>query len=419
MIEVRNLVKKYGDHAAVDDLTFTVEEGQIYGFLGPNGAGKSTTMNIITGCLAATSGEVRIDGHDIFKEPREAKALIGYLPEQPPLYPDMTPREYLDFVAQVKGVGNKQQRAAAVSEVMDKTGIFEVRDRLIKNLSKGYKQRVGLAQAILGDPKVIILDEPTVGLDPAQIVEIRGVIKSLAEGHTVIFSSHILSEVSEICSRILIISGGKLVAEDTPEALESRFVSSPVLYASIKGDPESVRSALLSVDGVTDVEVSDQKEDGTVDVTVQCAPGANVLEAISLSLLQNGCLLLRMEEGRASLEDVFMELIAQEPVSAAPHPTEETPEFDADALLNGTVQSAYAQHEPFDTPASQDDEADVPEDADPPEEADADESPVKTVLKAEEGDMAESADDAAEDENDPAVIQDDVQEGGEIDDGNL
>ncbi|MBQ7547435.1 MAG: ABC transporter ATP-binding protein [Clostridia bacterium] len=386
MIEVRNLVKKYGDHAAVDDLTFTVEQGQIYGFLGPNGAGKSTTMNIITGCLAATSGEVRIDGHDIFKEPRAAKALIGYLPEQPPLYPDMTPREYLDFVAQVKGVGKKQQRAEAVLSVMEKTGIVDVQDRLIKNLSKGYKQRVGLAQAILGDPQVIILDEPTVGLDPAQIVEIRGVIKSLAEDHTVIFSSHILSEVSEICSRILIISGGKLVAEDTPEALESRFVSAPVLYATVKGDPDSIESALRSVEGVTDVELSAAKEDGTTDVTVQCASGAEVLEAISLALLQNGCLLLRMEEGRASLEDVFMELIAQEPAPQAPQDTDATPEFDADALLNGTVESAYAQHSPFDSPTEPDEEAPAAED-----------SPV----------------------NDTTETIDDAQEGGEADDSDL
>ena len=203
MIEVNHLVKQYGDHRAVDDLSFTVQQGQIYGFLGPNGAGKSTTMNIITGCLAATSGDVRIDGHDIYKQPLEAKRAIGYLPEQPPLYPDMTPREYLDFVGELKGL-KKKERAAEVDAVMEKTGLVEVRDRLIKNLSKGYKQRVGLAQAILGDPQVVILDEPTVGLDPAQIIEIRSVIKSLAHEHTVIFSSHILSEVSGICNQILI-----------------------------------------------------------------------------------------------------------------------------------------------------------------------------------------------------------------------
>ncbi|MBQ7543243.1 MAG: ABC transporter ATP-binding protein [Clostridia bacterium] len=383
MIEVRNLVKKYADHPAVDDLSFTVDRGQIYGFLGPNGAGKSTTMNIITGCLAATSGEVRIDGHDIYKDAREAKKLIGYLPEQPPLYPDMTPVEYLDFVAQAKGVG-KKDRADAVYSVMEKVGILDVQNRLIRNLSKGYKQRVGMAQAILGDPKVIILDEPTVGLDPAQIVEIRGVIKSLANDHTVIFSSHILSEVSEICSRILIISHGKLVAEDTPQALESRFAVKPVLNASVKGDPTAIANALLSVQGVSDVNISEVKDDGVVDVIVTCERGVNVLESISLALLQNNCLLLRLEESRASLEDVFMELVGDPavPQIAEPEP-EQTLEVDAQALLDGSIGSAYDAHELFNTPS------------------DADEG--QTVSDPQPDDPT-----------------DDVQqEGGETDDGNL
>ena len=211
MIEVNHLTKQYGDHTAVSDLSFTIEDGQIYGFLGPNGAGKSTTMNIMTGCLAATSGEVKIGGYDIFEESREAKRLIGYLPEQPPLYLDRTPREYLRFVGRAKGLSGKEL-AAQVEHVMSVTQTGDVADRLIKNLSKGYKQRVGIAQALLGNPKIIILDEPTVGLDPRQIIEIRDLIKSLGKEHTVILSSHILSEVQAVCQTILIISKGRLVA---------------------------------------------------------------------------------------------------------------------------------------------------------------------------------------------------------------
>ena len=371
MIEVRNLVKKYGDHVAVDDLTFTVEDGQIYGFLGPNGAGKSSTLNIITGCLAATSGEVLIDGHDIYKDARAAKACIGYLPEQPPLYPDMTSREYLEFVAEMKGI-RKKDRAQSVRDVMEKTALSDVQNRLIKNLSKGYKQRVGLAQAILGDPKVVILDEPTVGLDPAQIIEIRGMIKSLAESHTVIFSSHILSEVSEICTRILIMSDGRIVAEDTPENLESRFVSTPVLSVSIKGAPEAVRTALDSLDGVTDAQITDG-ENGTTDVVLTCEKGVDIKEPLALAMLQNGCLILRLEESRASLEDVFMELISQQPEIPAQfddviESDDETLEVDAQALLDGTVGSAYDAHEAFDAPGDEPEENDKPEETGEPDD---------------------------------------------------
>ena len=219
MIEVRNLVKKYGTHLAVDHLDFKIESGRIYGFLGPNGAGKSTTMNIMTGYLGATEGEVLIDGQDILKEPEEAKKHIGYLPEQPPLYVDMTVREYLEFVAELKGIA-RAKREEEITEIEKMVKIWEVENRLIKNLSKGYRQRVGLAQAILGFPEIIILDEPSVGLDPKQIIEIRDLIRKLAKKHTVILSSHILAEVREVCDYILIISKGKLVASDTPENLE-------------------------------------------------------------------------------------------------------------------------------------------------------------------------------------------------------
>ena len=218
MIEVRNLTKKYGDHEAVSDISFTVEEGHIYGFLGPNGAGKSTTMNIITGYIAATSGDVIINGHDILKEPRAAKSCIGYLPEVPPVYQDLTVREYLEFAAEIKGM-KKQAKKDAVAEAVKTAMLEEVEQRLIKNLSKGYKQRVGLAQAIIGLPEVLILDEPTSGLDPKQIMEMRDLIKRLGDDHTVILSSHILSEVSAICDHVIMISGGKIVANDSLEAL--------------------------------------------------------------------------------------------------------------------------------------------------------------------------------------------------------
>ncbi len=375
MIEVKHLVKRYGNHLAVDDLSFTVEQGQIYGFLGPNGAGKSTTMNILTGCLAATSGEVRINGYDIFKQPLQAKAAIGYLPEQPPLYPDMTVREYLDFVAQMKRVA-KKTRADAVRGVMEKTGLTDVQDRLIKNLSKGYKQRVGLAQAILGDPKVIILDEPTVGLDPAQIIEIRNVIRGLAEEHTVIFSSHILSEVNEICSRVLIIAGGKLVAENTPEELEAQFIGTPALHVTLQGDPEAADAAVQPLEQVDSCEHTDAQEDGTFMLHLTYAPGTSVKSArlaLSRALSDAGCLILGIEESKASLEDVFMELISQDTDLTAgaqegeADPNTEPLEVDAQALLDGTVGSAYDAHEAFDAPAAQ--PQDAPDETQTPPEA--------------------------------------------------
>ncbi len=311
MIEVKNLVKKYGDHLAVDNISFTVEKGQIYGFLGPNGAGKSTTMNIITGCLSATSGTVLINGHDILTDAIKAKSSIGYLPEQPPLYTDMTAEEYLSFVGSLKGIKKKQLKDA-VAAVIEKTGIFDVKNRLIKNLSKGYKQRVGLAQAILGDPEVIILDEPTVGLDPAQIIEIRNVIKSLAGEHTVIFSSHILSEVSEICNRILIISGGKIIAENSPENLEAGIVSNDVIYVSVNGTVENVEKALGNIGEVVSFKIEKTHQDGKVDIVIECAKDSDVAADISKALFENECYIIKLEEKKASLEDVFMELIGSE-----------------------------------------------------------------------------------------------------------
>lgn len=246
MIEVKHLCRKYGEHRAVDDLSFTIENGYVYGFLGPNGAGKSTTMNMITGCLAATSGQILIDGYDIFEDAQEAKKRIGYLPEIPPLYQDMTVREFLNFVAKAKGVP-KQALDEQLFSVVSLAGLEEVEERLIKNLSKGYKQRVGIAQALLANPEIIILDEPTVGLDPKQIIEVRDLIRELGKDHTVILSSHILSEVRSVCDQILIISKGKLVANDTPENLEK-------LYA-----PKSFEEIFLELTG-EEAEIAEEAD---------------------------------------------------------------------------------------------------------------------------------------------------------------
>ena len=246
MIEVKNLVKKYGNHLAVDHLNFTIEEGHIYGFLGPNGAGKSTTMNIMTGYLGATEGEVLINGHDILKEPEEAKKQIGYLPELPPLYMDMTVREYMEFAAELKKIP-KEKRAESIEDVEKLVKIKDVEKRLIKNLSKGYRQRVGLAQAVLGFPEIIILDEPSVGLDPKQIIEIRELIRKLAKKHTVILSSHILAEVREVCDYIMIISKGKLVASDTPENLERYLGESGLIEIETRTEASKVKEVLKNV----------------------------------------------------------------------------------------------------------------------------------------------------------------------------
>ncbi len=255
MIEVRHLTKRYGDHTAVDDLSIFIPAGQVYGFLGPNGAGKTTTMNIMTGCLAASEGQVLIDGHDIYSEAATAKKRIGYLPEQPPLYPDMTPGEYLRFVGRAKGLHGAQLKDR-VTAVMEKTRITDMQNRLIRNLSKGYRQRVGIAQAILGDPDVIILDEPMVGLDPAQIIEMRELILELGKSHTVILSSHILSEISMVCDHIMIISHGKLVASGTPEELSRHFSAEGSLQLTIKGTTEQVIAALAGLQGLQRLQVS-------------------------------------------------------------------------------------------------------------------------------------------------------------------
>ena len=307
MIEVSNLTKKYGDHIAVDHLSFRVEKGQIYGFLGPNGAGKSTTMNIITGYLAATEGTVTIDGKDVQKDPEEAKRAIGYLPELPPLYVDMTVREYLEFVAELKKVP-KKERKQQIDEVMEMTQITDMQQRLIRNLSKGYRQRVGLAQAILGYPEVIILDEPTVGLDPKQIIEIRDLIRKLGENHTVILSSHILSEVSAVCDHIMIIAHGKLVASDSPENLQKLMSGSMELNLEVKGSAAAVKSALQEISQIDRIEENTEASKNVAKLKVISKENADIREQVFYALADAKLPILEMTHAEKSLEDIFLEL---------------------------------------------------------------------------------------------------------------
>lgn len=312
MITVDHLTKCYGDFTAVHDLSFEIEEGHVYGFLGPNGAGKSTTMNIMTGCLSATEGHVRIDGHDIFEEPKLAKKLIGYLPEQPPLYLNETPTEYLRFVGQAKGLKGSELEEQ-MREVMELTRIDQVRNRSISALSKGYKQRVGIAQALLGRPKVIILDEPTVGLDPIQIIEIRDLIRQLGRDHTVIFSSHILSEVQTICDQILIISHGRLIAFDKPENLEKRLLSPNEITLVVEAPPEKIRDILSGVDHLTQTEFSQENGCTTVRLKTDVRDIHAVSREIFLAFAHHDTPLLEMSLKKANLEDIFIELTEQAP----------------------------------------------------------------------------------------------------------
>lgn len=317
MIEVENLVKKYGCHMAVDHLSFHVERGQIYGFLGPNGAGKSTTMNIMTGYLAATEGVVKINGHNILTQPEEAKKCIGYLPELPPLYPEMTVYEYLKFAAELKKLLKKEMETQ-LKEVMELTMIEDVGHRLIRNLSKGYKQRVGLAQAVLGFPEVIILDEPTVGLDPKQIIEIRDLIRRLGEKHTIILSSHILSEVSAVCDRIMIISGGKLVATGSPEELQMRMSGKVRLKISILGTKELVENALQDILVLKDSQITYTKnKEETVagmecyDVSMETENRADIRREVGMALAKAQIPVISMVQEENSLEDIFLKLTSE------------------------------------------------------------------------------------------------------------
>ena len=311
MIEVESLTKKYGSHVAVDNLSFRVERGMIYGFLGPNGAGKSTTMNMMTGYIAATSGTVKINGYDILKNPEQAKKSIGYLPELPPVYPDMTVYEYLRFVAELKKV-KKNERQAQIEDVMKQTQIEDVKGRLIKNLSKGYKQRVGLAQAIIGYPEVIILDEPTVGLDPKQIIEIRELIRELAKKHTIILSSHILSEVSAVCDHIMIISKGKLVASDTPEGLMTLLKGGRQMKLSLLGEQSKVEELLRSMESVKDFSMQPPRAKGMVSVNIRTEDTEDIRVELFHRLAAADMPIMELSLSEKSLEDVFLELTGEE-----------------------------------------------------------------------------------------------------------
>ena len=311
MIEVKNLVKRYGSVEAVRGVSFTVQKGMIYGFLGPNGAGKSTTMNIITGTLAATEGEVTVNGCDIYEDPVGAKSAVGYLPEQPPLYPDMTPNEYLAFVGEARGLrGDKLWDA--IDRAVEKTGLGEYADRLIKNLSKGYRQRVGIAQAILADPEIVILDEPTVGLDPRQIIEIRDLIRALGRDHTVILSSHILTEISAVCDYVIIIAHGRIVASDTLENLTKQYEGKNYIDLTVRGDESSVRRAVESIPGVEEVTV-DPKPLGRLHVRIAADSAADIREDVFFRFADARMPILSMEYEEVTLEKIFLELTGEAP----------------------------------------------------------------------------------------------------------
>ena len=309
MITVEHLTKCYGNFTAVDDLSFEIDEGHVYGFLGPNGAGKTTTMNIMTGCLSATAGTVKIDGHDIFDEPNEAKKLIGYLPEQPPLYLSETPEEYLRFVGEAKGLKGAELKRQ-IEEVMEQTKITEMRNRRISALSKGYKQRVGIAQALLGDPKVIILDEPTVGLDPIQIIEIRDLIKELGQHRTVIFSSHILSEVQTICDEIMIITHGKLVAFGEPEKLMHDLLTPNEITITAEAEKPKVEEILAGISGITETVYPELQEEQftTVRIKTDMKEIYDMSRQLFKGFVDAGVVLLEMALKQVNLEDVFIEL---------------------------------------------------------------------------------------------------------------
>jgi ABC-2 type transport system ATP-binding protein len=317
VIEVQHLTKRYGPVTAVDDISFTVQRGEILGFLGPNGAGKTTTMRVLTGYMPPTDGKAVVAGYDVFEQPIEAKRRTGYLPETPPLYPDMTVRDYLSFVARIKGVP-RGERTARIDEMMQKTRIADVANRHCGKLSKGYRQRVGLAQALMHNPEVLILDEPTAGLDPKQIIETRQLIKALAGDHTIILSTHILPEVSQTCQRVVIINRGKVVAVDTPDNLTSRLRGSETMYLQVDAGGADVASVLQRVSGVTRVAITDTKQQ-VVGYEVDSEAGRDVRRELAAAVVGRGWGLLEMRPMRLSLEEIFLHVTTEEtPATAAP-----------------------------------------------------------------------------------------------------
>lgn len=344
MIEVRNLTKKYGPNTAVDNISFDVQPGKIYGLLGPNGAGKSTTMNMITGCLAATEGNVKICGYDIFEQPLEAKRCIGYLPEIPPLYTEMTPHEYLVFVAEAKGV-EYDDIFRQVREVMELTELEDVKDRLIRNLSKGYRQRVGIAQAMLGNPQIIILDEPTVGLDPKQIIEIRELIRMLGETRTVILSSHILAEISAVCDHVIIISHGKIVADDSLQNLNSYVNPTDTLQISVRGDRDTVISVIDSIDGIISREEFTSGEDGVYRFDLEVEKATDLRDTIFFAMAEKHCAVIAMERKESSLESIFLSLTGDDPAAEALLSDEDVEEVSDDEASENEQDSEEDQEE--------------------------------------------------------------------------
>ncbi len=311
MIEVQNLTKQYGNIKAVDNISFTVDKGEVLGLLGPNGAGKSTTMNTITGFIPPTEGSIRIDGLDIMEKPQEVKKKIGYLPEQPPLYMDMTVFEYLNFVCELKQV-EKSKRKSQMADIMELVRISHVKDRLIKNLSKGYKQRVGMAQAMTGSPEVLILDEPTVGLDPKQIIEIRNLIKALGKEHTIILSSHILPEVSAVCEKVIIINKGKIAAIDTPQNLSKGFGSSTRFNLRVAGPKAEIQNTLKEIQGVSYIEAHGQKEEGSTDFIIEAQKDVDIRKPVFFELARLGFPILELKSMALSLEDIFLQITTEE-----------------------------------------------------------------------------------------------------------
>ena len=350
MIEVKNLTKRYGDFAAVQDVSFAMEKGRVYGFLGPNGAGKSTTMNIITGCLAATSGSVTIDGLDIYEDAVEAKKKIGYLPELPPLYTDMTPDEYLLFVGRAKGLrGDALYKE--IERVENRTGLVGMRGRLIKNLSKGYRQRVGIAQAILGDPEIIILDEPTVGLDPLQIIEIRELVRELGADHTVILSSHILSEISAVCDYVIIIAHGKIVASDTIENLTTLYEGKSTIDLDVRGDRNTIMPLLDAYPEITAREITDG-EAGLTHLRLTLAGDDDIRESLFYRFADARVPILSMNHEKVTLETVFLSLTEEKKPA-------EQPEGTVD-LLTALHADEVIKREDEDRAENPDTETDVP-----------------------------------------------------------
>lgn len=409
MIEVKNLVKDYGGHMAVDQLSFTIDDGQIYGFLGPNGAGKSTTMNIMTGYIGATQGDVLINGHNILEEPEEAKKCIGYLPEQPPLYVDMTVREQLEFAAELKRIP-KKERAEAIAQVVELAKLESVYGRLIRNLSKGYRQRVGLAQAVLGMPPVIILDEPTVGLDPKQIIEIRDTIRQLGRKHTVILSSHILSEVSAVCDHIMIIDRGRLIASDTPENLEQQMAGAATMELLVRSDENQIKNILSLVSGLEDVKIEDSDEPGVKKITFRlesedgqadsqaggtadgtgngqdftaAAETADVRETLFFAFADQRIPLLSMRTIKVTLEEVFLRLTAADVLGTTGGNADEAGRIEAaeDADKAGKTEAAENTDE-----AGKTEEAENTDEAGKPEAAENTYESGKTE-EAEKGEL--------------------------------